>query len=83
MTEARRQLPNTQNNFLIADKTFKLVMLRNVLPLLPGCKSTPDIMQLWGLFIPKRTEVLARLAVGNTVSLKHCLLSRAMPIACV
>lgn len=40
MTETRRQLPNTQNNFLIPDKTFKLVMPRNVLPLLPGCKST-------------------------------------------
>lgn len=59
MTETRRQLPKTQNNFLIPDKTFKLVMPRNVLPLLPGCKSTPDIMQLWGLFIPKCTEVLA------------------------
>lgn len=57
-------------------------MLQNVLSLLPGCKSTPDIMQLWGHFVSK-CIVLARLAVGNTVSQKHCLLYRAMLTACV
>lgn len=51
---------------------IKLVMLRNVLSLLPGWKSTSGIIQLWVHFIPKCPEVFVRLAVGNTASQKAC-----------
>lgn len=47
-------------------------MLRNVLSLLPGWKSTSGIIQLWVHFIPKCPEVFVRLAVSNTASQKAC-----------